>query len=144
MTRSPSLRVASGLGCQRCSYILDIRSCRCCQPRFGLYQRSYHETILGIYHTQRRTYIENRINLHDYTCKNAQVVTNLQQICSNAVPTTCQHDVFALLVPQLVDNLLQGCWAQQTFVTSCSNNLSSSYNSSICQQVVSDNLVAIW
>jgi hypothetical protein len=102
MTRSPSLRVASGLGCQRCSYILDIRSCRCCQPRFGLYQRSYHETILGIYHTQRRTYIENRINLHDYTCKNAQVVTNLQQICSNAVPTTCQHDVFALLVPSLL------------------------------------------
>jgi hypothetical protein len=51
-----------------------------------------------------------------YTRKNAQVVTNLQQICSNAVPTTCQQDVFALLVPslltscaRLVDNLLQGC-----------------------------------
>jgi hypothetical protein len=47
--------------------------------------------------------------------ENAQVVTNLQQICSNAVPTTCQKDVFALLVPslkscqQLVGNLLQGC-----------------------------------
>jgi hypothetical protein len=56
-----------------------------------------------------------------YTRKNAQVVTNLQQTCSNAVPTTCQQDVFALLVPslltscqRLVDNLLQGCWAQQT------------------------------
>ena len=56
----------------------------------------------------------------DYT-KNAQVVTNLQQTCSNAVPTTCQQDVFALLVPslltscqRLVDNLLQGWWAQQT------------------------------
>jgi hypothetical protein len=49
------------------------------------------------------------------------VVTNLQQTCSNAVPTTCQQDVFALLVPslltscqRLVDNLLRGCWAQQT------------------------------
>ena len=49
-----------------------------------------------------------------YTRKNAQVVTNLQQTCSNAVPTTCQQDVFALLVPslltncqRLVDNLLQ-------------------------------------
>jgi hypothetical protein len=55
------------------------------------------------------------------TRKNAQVVTNLQQTCSNAVPTTCQQDVFALLVPslltscqRLVNNLLQGCWAQQT------------------------------
>jgi hypothetical protein len=50
------------------------------------------------------------------TRKNAQVVTNLQQTCSNAVPTTCQQDVFALLFPslltsyqRLVDNLLQGC-----------------------------------
>jgi hypothetical protein len=37
-----------------------------------------------------------------YTHKNAQVVTNLQQTCSNAVPTTCQQDVFALLVPSLL------------------------------------------
>jgi hypothetical protein len=51
-----------------------------------------------------------------YTRKNAQVVTSLQQTCSNAVPTTCQRDVFALLVPslltscqRLVDNLLKGC-----------------------------------
>jgi hypothetical protein len=56
-----------------------------------------------------------------YTRKNAQVVPNLQQTCSNAIPTTCQQDVFVLLVPslltswqRLVDNLLQGCWAQQT------------------------------
>ena len=41
---------------------------------------------------------------------------NLQQACSNAVPTTGQQDVFELLVPRLltscqrlVDNLLQGC-----------------------------------
>jgi hypothetical protein len=45
----------------------------------------------------------------------AQVVTNLQQTCSNPVPTTCHQDVFALLVPslltsrqRLVGNLLQG------------------------------------
>jgi hypothetical protein len=83
-----------------------------------------------------------------HTYKNAQVVTNLQQTCSNAVPTTCQQNVFALLVPSLLtscqrlaDNLLQGCRAQQTFY-SCSNNLLSSCNSTICQQVVSDNLVA--
>jgi hypothetical protein len=51
-----------------------------------------------------------------YTRKYVQVVTNLQQTCSNAVPTTCLQDVFALLVPslltscqRLVDNLLQGC-----------------------------------
>jgi hypothetical protein len=56
-----------------------------------------------------------------YTRKNAQIATNLQQICSNAVPTTCQQDVFALLVPslltscqRLVGNLLQVCWAQKT------------------------------
>jgi ABC-type uncharacterized transport system fused permease/ATPase subunit len=50
-----------------------------------------------------------------HTYKNAQVVTDLQQTCSNAVPTTCQQDVFALLLPSLLttcqrlaDNL-QGC-----------------------------------
>jgi hypothetical protein len=50
------------------------------------------------------------ISVHTRT----QVVTNLQRTCSNAVPTTCQQDVFALLVPslftssqRLVDNLLQ-------------------------------------
>jgi hypothetical protein len=52
----------------------------------------------------------------NYPRKNAQVVTNLQQTCSNDVPTTCQQDVFALLVPSLLtscqrlaENLLQGC-----------------------------------
>jgi hypothetical protein len=35
----------------------------------------------------------------EYTCKDAQVVTNLQQTCSNAVPTTyvnrmCSHCLF--------------------------------------------------
>jgi hypothetical protein len=46
---------------------------------------------------------EQGINLDlIYSRKNAQVVTNLQQTCSNAVPTTCQQDVFALLVPSLL------------------------------------------
>jgi hypothetical protein len=51
-----------------------------------------------------------------YTRKNAQVVANLQQACSNVVPTTSQHDMFALLVSSLstscqrhADDLLQGC-----------------------------------
>ena len=73
--------------------------------------------------------------------KNAQVVTNLQQICSNAVPTTCQQDVFALLVP----SLLTTCYKvvePNRLVTSCSNNLLSSCSSTICQQAASDNLVA--
>jgi hypothetical protein len=41
-----------------------------------------------------------------YTRKNAQVVINLQQTCSNAVPTTCQQDVFALLAPSLLTTQL--------------------------------------
>jgi hypothetical protein len=74
------------------------------------------------------------------TRKNAQVVTNLQQICSNAVPTTCHQDTFAVLVPtwlvtrirshcwfpscsQVVNALLRSCWLNR-LVTSCgSNNL---------------------
>jgi hypothetical protein len=47
-------------------------------------------------------------------CMNVVLVGfDLQQTCSNAVPTTCQQNVFALLVPSLltscqwlVDNLL--------------------------------------
>jgi hypothetical protein len=79
-----------------------------------------------------------------YTRKNAQVVTNvtnLQQTCSNAVPTTCQQDVFALLVPSLW-TICYKVVELDRLVTSCSNNLLSSCNSTICQQVVSDNLVA--
>jgi hypothetical protein len=43
------------------------------------------------------------------------VFLNLQQTYTNAVPTTCQQDVLAMLVPSLLtscqrlaDNLLQG------------------------------------
>jgi hypothetical protein len=67
--------------------------------------------------------------------------TNLQQTCSNAVPTTCQQDVFALLVPSLLTTCYKVVELSR-LVTSCSNNLLSSCNSTICQQVVSDNLVA--
>jgi hypothetical protein len=71
--------------------------------------------------------------------KNAQVVTNLQQTCSNAVPTTCQQDVFALLVPSSLTSYYKVVELNR-LVTSCSNL--SSCNSTICQQVVRDNLVA--
>ena len=46
-----------------------------------------------------------------YTRKNAQVVTNLQKTCSNAVPTTCQQDVFA----RLVDKLSTACCWKRLF-----------------------------
>jgi hypothetical protein len=76
-----------------------------------------------------------------YTRKNAEVVTNcMQQTCSNAVPATCQQDVFALLVPSLLTTCYKVVELHR-LVTSCSNNLLS-HNSTICQQVVSDNLVA--
>jgi hypothetical protein len=86
-----------------------------------------------------------------YTRKNTQVVTSLQQTCSNAVPTTCQQDVFALLVPslftsckRLVDNLLQGCWAEQTcyklfkqlFLVQQFNNLSTSCEWQACSNLI--------
>jgi hypothetical protein len=74
--------------------------------------------------------IENIPYMHCYsyyTRKNAKVVTNLQQTCSNAILTTCQQDVFALLVP----SLLTTCYKvvePNKLVTSCSNNLLSSCN----------------
>jgi hypothetical protein len=43
-----------------------------------------------------------------YIRKNAQVVTNLQQTCNKVVPTTCQQDVFALLVPNLLRRACYG------------------------------------
>ena len=48
----------------------------------------------------------NKLACKRYTRKNAQVVTNLQQTCSNAVPTTCQQDVFASCY-KLATNLLR-------------------------------------
>ena len=87
---------------------------------------------------------------HAYTRKNTQVVTNLQQTCSNAVPTTCQQDVFALLVPSLSTSwqgsLLTTCYKVvelNRLVTSCSNNLLSSCNSTICHTTVGSNFVFV-
>ena len=102
-------------------------------------------------HLQHKLYIHLQHKLHidqhklidltlfrckNYTHRNAQVVTNLQQTCSNAVPTTCQQDVLSLLTT---------CYKfveLNRLVTSYSNNLLSSCNSTMCQQFVSDNLVA--
>jgi hypothetical protein len=78
-----------------------------------------------------------------FCCKSAQVVTNLQQTCSDAVATTCQQDVFALLVPSLLTTCYEVIELNR-LVTSCSNNLLSSFNSTLCQKIVSDNLVATW
>jgi hypothetical protein len=84
-----------------------------------------------------------RSGIQTITCKNAQVVTNLQQTCSNAVPTTCQQVVFALLVPSLLTTCYKVVELNR-LVASYSNNLLSSCNSTICQQIASDNLVATW
>ena len=83
-----------------------------------LFKQSSHKElykISGQYININRLFVLD-FGSNKYTRKNTQVVTNLQQTCSNAVPTTCQQDVFALLVPslltsceRLVDNLLQGC-----------------------------------
>ena len=79
------------------------------------------------------------IPYHTIPYHTIQVVTNLQQTCNNAVPTTCQQDVFPLLVPSLFTSCYKVVELNR-LVTSCSNNLLSSCNSTICQQVVSNNL----
>jgi hypothetical protein len=75
--------------------------------------------------------------LRVYTGKNAQVVTNLQQICSNTVPTTCQQHVFAPLVPSLFVNGLRlaatCCKIVELNRLVTSNNLLSSCNSTSCE-----------
>jgi hypothetical protein len=77
-----------------------------------------------------------------------QVVTNLQQTCSNVVSTTCQQDLFALPFPSLMTSCQRlveasGCVLNR-LATSCSN-----YRPAIQQfvnklWVTSDNLVATW
>jgi hypothetical protein len=49
-----------------------------------------------------------------YTRKNAQVVTNLQQTCSNAVQTTCQQDVFPACQTTVCLQLAASLLIQQT------------------------------
>jgi hypothetical protein len=53
----------------------------------------------------------------------------------------CSHCLFPVCW-QLATRLLSS--TLNRLVTSCSNNLLSSWNSKICQQVVSDNIVATW
>jgi hypothetical protein len=58
----------------------------------------------------------------------------------------CSHCLFPARW-QVVNGLLTTCYKDvelDGLVTSCSNNLLSTFNSTICQQVVSDNLVATW
>jgi hypothetical protein len=106
--------------------------------------------LFDLHHNHNYKHLFSSILL--YTRKNAQVATNLQQTCSTMlfqqlVNRMCSHVLLApsLLTscPRLVDNLLQGCWARQTCYK-LSNNWLSSCNSTICQRVVSDNLVATW
>jgi hypothetical protein len=78
----------------------------------------------------------------DQTHKNTRKTWS--RLCSNAsaVPTTCQQNEFALLVPSLLTTCYKVVELNR-LVTSYSNNLLSSCNSTISpQQVVSDNLVA--
>jgi hypothetical protein len=75
------------------------------------------------------------------TRKNAQVVTSRQRTCSsNKLSTGCVRTACS----QFVDNLLYKVVALNRLVTSCSKNVLSSCNSTICQQVASANLVATW
>jgi hypothetical protein len=78
----------------------------------------------------------------------------LQQCCSRLVAMLfqqlvnrmCSHCLFPSCW-QLVNGLLTTCYKVvelNRLITSCSNNLVSSCNSTICQQVVNDNLVATW
>jgi hypothetical protein len=93
-------------------------------------------------------YEQNRV-------KHTHVKTHkLQQTCSRLVAMLfqqlvnrmCSHCLFPACW-QVVNSLLTTCYKVvdlNRLVTSCSNNLLSSCNSTICQQVVSDNLVATW
>jgi hypothetical protein len=72
--------------------------------------------------------------------------TNSWVSCEISPLDRCDWVNYGLLVlclltscQRLVENLLQGCWAQWTCY-----KLLSSCNSTICQQVVSDKLVATW
>jgi hypothetical protein len=71
------------------------------------------------------------------------VVTNLQPTCSNAVPTTCQQDVFALLVPSLMTyKLSTACWQLATRMLSSTDLLQ--VVPTTCYRPAIDSLVATW
>jgi hypothetical protein len=66
---------------------------------------------------------------------------NVELSLCHGKSTTCRQDGFALLVPSLLTTCYKVVELNR-LVISCSNNLLSSCNSNISQQVVSDNLVA--
>ena len=81
---------------------------------------SSHATVLGkscVVYKSAFTFPGTDWNSFSYNeCTHVKTHNKPAADCSNAVPTTCQQDVFALLVPssltscqRLVDNLLQGC-----------------------------------
>jgi hypothetical protein len=76
-----------------------------------------------------------------YTRKNAQVVKTCSRLVAmlfkQLVNRMCSH--FALLVPSLLLYKDYKVVELNRLVTSCSINLLSSCNSTICEQVVSDN-----
>ena len=126
---------------QRKYFVLPIREymrCKYDRPFILLYLN----VLPSVMHRAHRS-VSTQFSrfLFCYPRKNAQVVTNQQQTCSNAVPTTCHQDVFALLIP----SLLTSCWQHATRLLSSTDFLqvvpTTCYRSAI-QQVVSDNLVA--
>jgi hypothetical protein len=65
--------------------------------------RGLYDNFVGVFtHVKTIEILIRPIYVYYFYGKNAQVVTNLQQTCNNAVPTTCKQDVFALLVPSLL------------------------------------------
>ena len=108
----------------------------CQENRIVNFMRVLRQRIFELIYTRAKT-------IERYTRKNAQVVTNLQQTCSNAVPTTCQQVVFALLVPSLFTSchrLLATRLLSSTDLLQIQQVVSD--NRFEIQQVVSDNLVA--
>jgi hypothetical protein len=108
-----------------------------------------HSRLLSTDRTERPSF-----SYKNFIQKKRTSCNKLQQTCSNAVSTTCQQDVFALLVPSLltsclVDNLLQGCWAQQTYhklfqqlvIVLQFNNLSTSCEWQICSNLINNSII---
>jgi hypothetical protein len=81
------------------------------QARFVAYYRVNNELVVDSAILDVEEELPNQVR--GIPRKNAQVVTNLQQTCSNAVPTTCQQDV-RTACSQLVDKLLTACWQLAT------------------------------
>jgi hypothetical protein len=89
-------------------------------------------------------------NLCVFTCAQCTIVNITRLVTMLFQQFANMQDVFAQLIPsrwQIVNGFLTTCYKVvelNRFVRSFSNNLLSSCNSTICQQVVSDNHVATW